>query len=157
MTEQWSSSDTPSEAIYRHPEDYDLEIAAHDVRDLPFWLDLLQQEHPRRVLEVGCGTGRLTVPLARAGARSGFTVTGLDPEAEMLTRADTLAAAEAAATRAALRFVQGDVRALDLDEQHDVVLMPYGAAHHLLGLDARSPSGAGCGKGCGRAGYSWSM
>ncbi len=137
MSEQWTTGDTSSEAIYRHPEDYDLEVTAHDVRDLPFWLDLLQQERPQRVLEIGCGTGRLTVPLARAGAQAGFMVTGLDPELGMLTRANKLAEAEAPATRAALRFVQGDVCALNLDGEYDVVLMPYGTAHHLLGLDAQ--------------------
>jgi SAM-dependent methyltransferase len=135
MGEQWASNDTPGEAIYRHPEDYDLEVGAQDIRDLPFWLDLLQQEHPQRVLEIGCGSGRLTVPLARAGASAGFTVTGLDPEAEMLTQAAKLAESESAATRAALRFVQGDARALDLEGQYDAVLMPFGAAHHLHALD----------------------
>jgi ubiquinone/menaquinone biosynthesis C-methylase UbiE len=135
MGEQWSTNDMSSEAIYRHPEDYDLEVGAQDIRDLPFWLDLLQQEHPQRVLEIGCGSGRLTVPLARAGAKAGFTVTGLDPEAEMLTQAAKLAESEAVATRTALRFMQGDVRALDLKGQYDAVLMPFGAAHHLHALD----------------------
>lgn len=137
MGEQWLWGDTSGEAIYQHPEDYDLEVAAHDVRDLPFWLDLLQQERPRRVLEIGCGTGRLTIPLARAGAQAGFTVTGLDPAEAMLTQAARLAESESLATRAALRFVQGDACALDLDERYDAVLMPYGAAHHLLELDAQ--------------------
>lgn len=124
-----------SAAIYQHPRDYDLEVAAHDVRDIPFWLDLLAREQPHRVLEIGCGTGRLTIPLARAGGRQGFTVVGLDPAAEMVTRAEAAAAAESATTLAALRFVRGDVLTLNADDRYDVALMPYGTGHHLQALD----------------------
>jgi len=46
MSEQWLQGDISDEAIYQHPEDYDLEVAAHDIRDLPFGLNLLQQEPP---------------------------------------------------------------------------------------------------------------
>lgn len=135
MSERWSSNDLSSEAIYRYPEDYDLEVSAQDIRDLPFWIDVVQQERPHHVLEIGCGTGRLAIPLARIGAEAGFMVTGLDTEAEMLTQAAKLAEAESTTTQTALRFVQGDVRALELDRHYDVVLMPYGAAHHLHELD----------------------
>ena len=35
-------------------------------RDVPFWRTLaLQQDGP--VLELGCGTGRISIPLAKAG------------------------------------------------------------------------------------------
>ncbi len=45
------------------------------MEDLPFWLDLVQQAGGP-VLELGCGTGRLLLPLAKAGCQ----VCGLDRE-----------------------------------------------------------------------------
>ena len=51
-------------------------------RDVAFWQRLAAaQEGP--VLELGCGTGRIAVPVARAGAR----IVGIDRSDEMLARA----------------------------------------------------------------------
>ncbi len=56
---------------------------AHELDDLPYWLGL-QAEHPGRLLELGCGSGRVLLPLARAGG----TVIGLerDPAALEILR-----------------------------------------------------------------------
>ncbi|HZR42423.1 MAG TPA: class I SAM-dependent methyltransferase [Ktedonobacteraceae bacterium] len=125
------------EEVYRYPDDYDLEVAARDIGDISFWTNLLRDERPERVLEIGCGTGRLTLPLAREGVELGFTVTGLDLEPAMLIRAEQRAEAEPASVREALRFVESDVRFWRTDERFDVVLMPYGIAHHLTCLEDR--------------------
>ena len=123
------------EEVYLHPEDYDLELASKKVDDVPFWLEVLREAEPRQVLEIGCGTGRLTIPFAREGAQRGFSVTGLDAEQSMLDRAAMRIQAEPAAVRHAVRLVQGDVRDPRLDGCFDTVIMPYGAAHHLLEID----------------------
>lgn len=47
--------------------------------DLPFWLDLAKQ-HKGPVLELGCGTGRVLLPLANAGV----SMVGLDNDLDML-------------------------------------------------------------------------
>ncbi len=137
----------PVEEVYRRPDDYELETLGHEIGDLAFWQELLQRERPHRALEIGCGCGRLTLPLARQGAAQGFSVTGLEMEPAMLTRAQEHASAESAATQKALRLGLGDVRALDSAlhrlgaadgaEVHvfDVILMPYGVAHHLTSPD----------------------
>jgi SAM-dependent methyltransferase len=55
---------------------------AHHVKyqeDLPFWLGLAQQ-HGAPVLELGCGSGRVLLPLAKAG----YAMVGLDNDLEML-------------------------------------------------------------------------
>jgi SAM-dependent methyltransferase len=123
------------EAIYEHPEDYDLEVASRDLDDFGFWRDLLLRERPEEVLEVGAGTGRLTVPLARLGAELGFSVTGLELEPAMLERACRCADREGNGIKSVLRYVQGDVRSMRLPERFDVILLPYGVAHHLVDLD----------------------
>ncbi len=47
--------------------------------DLAFWLDLAAKQ-PGPILELGCGTGRILIPLAQ----SGHTVVGLDNDPGML-------------------------------------------------------------------------
>jgi SAM-dependent methyltransferase len=49
------------------------------MEDLPFWLELAGQ-HPGGILELGCGTGRVLLPLLQAG----HWVFGLDNDLEML-------------------------------------------------------------------------
>jgi SAM-dependent methyltransferase len=125
------------EEIYRYPADYDLEQEAHSSSDIPFWCDLLRRERPRRVLEIGCGTGRLTVPLAREGVASGFSMAGLEIEAAMLERAQERLSTEPVDVCNAIQLMQGDCRTLKCNECFDVIIMPYGVAHHLLDLDER--------------------
>src|ERR1700682_2010974 len=72
--------------LYKHPEEYDLEHLC-DCEDIDFYVSLARKLKPRRVLEVGCGTGRITLPLAEEGARLGFEVGGLDCQSEMLAKA----------------------------------------------------------------------
>jgi SAM-dependent methyltransferase len=125
-----------AEPLYQHPLDYELEVAAQHPQDLSFWSDLVRREHPKRVLEIGCGTGRLTIPLARARARLGVRVVGLDTEAAMLDRAREHLRDEPEEVQGSARFVQGDARDLLAvgrpGERFDVILMPYGVAHHFI-------------------------
>lgn len=67
-------------------------------------------EPGRRVLDAGCGTGRV----ARELARRGFDVVGVDNDASMLEQARS-AAPE-------LRWVDADLATLDLGERFDVVV-----------------------------------
>ncbi|MEZ4518635.1 MAG: class I SAM-dependent methyltransferase [Chloroflexota bacterium] len=61
---------------------YDLSHAAL-VDDIPFRLDLAQKADGP-VLELGCGSGRLLLPLARAG----YEITGVDNSPAMLAMAE---------------------------------------------------------------------
>jgi SAM-dependent methyltransferase len=130
-----------AESVYQHPEDYELEVATRQLRDIDFWIDLVRCERPRRVLEIGCGTGRLTIPLAGEGARRGFTIVGLDVEAAMLERAREHLRDEPEDVQRAVCFIQGDARDLSSvgspAERFDMILLPYGVAHHFLTSEDR--------------------
>jgi len=94
-------------------------------RDVAFWRRLLARERTN-ALELGCGTGRLLVPLARAG----LTVTGIDRSAPMLDRAMARVARMARAQRPAI--VRGDIRALPFESSaFGMVIAPYGMFQSL--------------------------
>jgi len=78
--------------------------------DLPLYLDLAAVEGGR-VLEVACGSGRVLVPLARAG----HPVVGVDASPHMLALARDKLAAAGPAVAARARLVQGDMRSFALD------------------------------------------
>ena len=62
-----------------------------------------------RVLDAGCGTGRVAVELARRG----MVVTGVDDDPSML---------DVARTRPGVRWVEADLAVLALDERFDLVV-----------------------------------
>ena len=95
-------------------------------RDVPFWRRLAASvDGP--ILELGCGTGRVTFPLARDGAH----IVGIDRSAEMLARA---AARKRRARRTLdVQLVRGDIRHLPFpDRSFPLVMAPYGILQSLL-------------------------
>jgi len=81
--------------------------------DVPFYLDQAARAAAAGsagVLELGCGTGRVLLALARAG----HAVTGLDLSPAMLTHCRTKLAAEAAAVQNRVTLCQGDMRDFSL-------------------------------------------
>jgi SAM-dependent methyltransferase len=58
---------------------YDLEHLG-DEDEIQFYVNLSRSLKPDRVLELACGTGRITIPLAEEGRRSGYSAVGLDTE-----------------------------------------------------------------------------
>jgi SAM-dependent methyltransferase len=95
-------------------------------RDIPFWQRLaLAASGP--VLELGCGTGRVTLPIARAGVK----VVGVDLSEPMLKRARDRVRRARLGKRAGL--VRGDIRALPFPSQRfSLVAAPYGILQSLL-------------------------
>ena len=77
-----------------------------------------------RVLDLGCGTGRLTILIARPG----IEIIGAVLSLSML---DT-ARAKAAAAGANVQFVQADMRSFDLGGQFRVILIAGNSLLHLL-------------------------
>jgi len=74
-------------------------------RDVAFWRNLARQADGP-VLELGCGTGRVSLPVARAGV----PLVGIDRSEAMLARARTRV--RRSRLGGALRLVRGDIRAL---------------------------------------------
>lgn len=94
-------------------------------RDVRFWTGVAQRAGGR-VLELGSGTGRLTVPLARAG----IPIVGIDRSAAMLARVRPRARCGRGPVPAVAR---GDITALPFaDASFRLVMAPYGLVQSLL-------------------------
>ena len=110
-----------TEARPELPELYDLDCGEF-ADDLLFYENLARRgDGP--VLELGTGTGRAAIPLARAG----FDVWGIDSSEAMLDRARGKAG-----DGENPHFISGDMRDFHLDHTFDLIFAGLGAFHHLL-------------------------
>lgn len=99
--------------------------------DVPFVLKLARQLGGP-ALELGCGSGRLLLPLAQAG----LSVTGLDNSAAMLARARQKLAQADTAVQNRVQLVAGDMTDFALDGRFALTLIPYNTFLHLDGAQA---------------------
>src|SRR5215469_531719 len=119
--------------IYRRPDEYDLEHVG-DEDDVRFYVDLARSLKPKSVLEFACGTGRITVPLAQEGARSGFSVVGLDREVTMLKQAHEKVSEISAEARKRIKLIRGDMRSWQGKHLFQLIIVPCSSITHLLEL-----------------------
>lgn len=95
--------------------------------DVEFYVDeALEADSP--VLELGCGTGRILLPVAQAGIQ----IVGLEPSAQMLTVARRKLADSSAEVQNLVELVQGDMREFSLEKRFGLVIIPYRTFQHLL-------------------------
>lgn len=94
-------------------------------RDVAFWTRLARAQEGR-ILELGCGTGRLTVPVARTGAR----VIGIDRSQPMLARGRRRLRRARLSNASVLL---GDIRHLPFRRRSgfSLVMAPYGMLQSL--------------------------
>ena len=97
-----------------------------DLVDRDFYLNLAN-EYGGPVLEFGCGTGRITLPLARQGV----DVTGMDASHSMLEVLRAKLAKEPAGVRRRIRVVEGDFRTHYLGDQFSLVVIPFRPMQHM--------------------------
>jgi ubiquinone/menaquinone biosynthesis C-methylase UbiE len=93
-------------------------------RDVPFWRTVALNAGGT-LLELGAGTGRIAIPLARAG----FEVTGLDRAPGMLAIARDKLRAEPIQ---GLRFIRGNMTRFSLPQRFGLVLIAFRSFQHLL-------------------------
>jgi len=99
-------------------------------QDVGFYLDEAKAAGDS-VLEVGCGTGRILLPIVRAGSR----VTGIDGSKQMLERCRAKVAAEPAAVQSRVKLAQHDMRDFNLGEKFALIIAPFRVVQHLTTID----------------------
>jgi SAM-dependent methyltransferase len=94
--------------------------AMRDLADAPFYLELAR-ERGGPVLEIGCGTGRVLLPIAR----SGIEIHGVDNSAPMLAVLKDNLSREAAFVRGKVTLHSADMRNFRLGRQFPLVTIPF--------------------------------
>jgi SAM-dependent methyltransferase len=85
--------------------------------DVPLYVELARAQGPK-VLEVACGSGRLVLPLARAG----FSVVGIDASPHMLEIARAKLDEEPDAARR-VQLIEADMRQFELHARFDLAIV----------------------------------
>jgi SAM-dependent methyltransferase len=123
-------------------EEYDIIAPFYDIEHAHFSEDLdLYSNYAElcggKILELGCGSGRALLPLAREG----YDITGVDSSAAMLELAQQQVREERLTARCHL--VQQDIAALDLKQKFRLAFIALGSFAHILTRQAQKQVLAG--------------
>ena len=111
--------------IYRDGRHYDRLFPGAN-QDLAFWISQAKK-HGDPILELACGTGRVTIALAKEG----FKVAGIDNSEAMLNEAKRKSPEEGVE----VEWVKADMRDFDLGKAFSLIILPFNALCHLLDLN----------------------
>lgn len=110
-------------SFYSDAERYDLVMGAFASGDLLDFYRRRVARYGEPVLELACGSGRLTIPLAKVGVN----ITGIDISEQMLD----LAKLKANKAGVNIHFLQEDMRSFDLGEKFKLIFIPAQSLSHL--------------------------
>lgn len=111
-------------------EFYDHVPPYRDRRDVTFFIDLARSQGSR-VLEIGCGTGRILIPTAREG----LEIVGLDLSSRMLDICRAKLADEPEDVQSRVQLHRGDMRDFDLGRTFALVTAPFRPFQHLITVE----------------------
>lgn len=94
--------------------------------DVPAYVNFAK-EFGTPILELGCGTGRLLIPLAK----SGFTITGIDSSSDMLAICRLKLDREGAEVKSRVSIVNADMRGFNLEKQFRFIFAACNTINHL--------------------------
>lgn len=103
---------------YHDPYVYEAEYGQYR-GDFDLFLNIINKES---VLDLACGTGRLTIPFAQKGC----AVVGLDASEAMLELA------RHKSTNLPIQWIQGDIRDFQLEQNFDLIIMAGNSFQALL-------------------------
>ncbi|MBL4716558.1 MAG: class I SAM-dependent methyltransferase [Bacteroidia bacterium] len=106
--------------IYSDGKSYDA-LNVFDT-DVPFYSKLIAK-YGQPILELACGTGRITVPIAKKG----FEIVGIDISEAMINEAKE----KAAEAKQDIEFIEADIRDFELNQKFSVIFLPFNSICHL--------------------------
>jgi SAM-dependent methyltransferase len=100
--------------------------AMQDLVDAPFYVELAK-ESGGPILEIGCGTGRVLLPIAREG----IEIHGVDNSGPMLAILQNRLTQEQPAVRSKVTLHAGDMRDFRLNRKFPLVTIPFRPMQHM--------------------------
>jgi ubiquinone/menaquinone biosynthesis C-methylase UbiE len=95
--------------------------------DVPFYLRQIRK-YGEPVLELACGTGRITIPLAEKGIK----ITGLDISKSMLSQAKKNSKEKGVD----VEWVKADCRDFRLKKKFNLIFFPINSICHLMDIES---------------------
>jgi SAM-dependent methyltransferase len=120
------AGDFGSLAHYADPAYYDLAYRDR-CHDIDYYVALARSRLEGRILEYGCGNGRITLPMAQAGA----SVLGVDLSKPMLGDLERRLGSAPASLRERIELCHSDMRSFSTEERFPLILAPFNTVLHL--------------------------
>jgi SAM-dependent methyltransferase len=108
-------------------EFYDHISTYRERQDLSFFVEMAAAS-AGPMLEIGCGTGRVLLPIARAG----LEITGMDMSPSMLSVCRERLAREPSEVQRRVQLREGDMRDFELSRKFTLITLPFRPFQHLL-------------------------
>lgn len=112
--------DIDHKEIYSDGKHYDA-LNTFDT-DVPFYLKMIEK-FGESILELACGTGRLTIPIAEKG----FEIIGIDISEAMINEANN----KSNSAKLDIEFIESDIRNFELNQKFSLILLPFNSICHL--------------------------
>ncbi|MCD4786246.1 MAG: class I SAM-dependent methyltransferase [Candidatus Eremiobacteraeota bacterium] len=125
MNKSGAYNDNPFLAEY-----YDYVPVYENRKDIDFYKKYARDSEGE-ILEMGCGTGRILIPIARAGRN----ITGLDLSDYMLERCKEKVKKESGEVQRRIKLVKRDMSDFDLSKKFNLIIIPFRAFQHLLSIE----------------------
>ena len=115
--------------LLRDGRHYDL-LNKKVIDDIPFYIHQVNK-YGDPMLELACGTGRVTIPLAE----SGINITGVDISESMLSHAQ----AKTKEKEVDIEWIKADCRNFHLNKKFNLIVFPFNTIailHDLKSIDS---------------------
>jgi ubiquinone/menaquinone biosynthesis C-methylase UbiE len=109
-------------------------------KDIHFYIDRSRKANGR-TLELGCGTGRVLIPIAT----SGYEITGLDLSPYMLEKCREKLNMQQEEVQQRVRLVEANMVNFNTEETYNLVTIPFRPFQHLISIEEQ--------KGCLKSVY----
>ncbi len=120
------NSPSSSDVYQEYSEFYDVYVGDRQI-DLPLYKRYAANSGTS-ILEIGAGSGRLTIPLANEG----YDVVAVDISPSMLAILKEKLAKQSVDVKSRIRVVEADVCNLDLGQKFDLIMVPFYTFNYML-------------------------
>ncbi|MCC3589218.1 class I SAM-dependent methyltransferase [Microcoleus sp. PH2017_28_MFU_U_A] len=108
---------------------YDFDNRSKVQDDIPFYVELAR-ETTGLILELGCGTGRITIPILKTGK----TIYGLDDSLPMLDVLEEKISSLEKVFKDRLFIIKSQMSSFSIDKKFELIILPYSTFQGLCNI-----------------------